>query len=285
MEKKKQVIRETIGDGKWFPGNRDQLKSMVDGYIDGAEVPKIPGRIIAAIAPHAGYVYSGRVAGHTFRALKENAVRVGMPDVVVVIGFSHSRGFKGVALMDGTVLESPLGKVELDVESVDFLAGQSDRIFLSYEPHNGEHSAENEVPFVQTAFPDAKILVGLMGDHDEATLKELVSALVSLSKKKKIVVVASTDLLHYADYDLVTSTDAETLKKISALDDAALMKSWGYQHQVCCGVMPVLAVMRYSKALGCVGGKTLMYRNSGDDNPASRGSFVVGYGSVVFSVE
>ena len=113
----------------------------------------------------------------------------------------------------------------------------------------------------------------------------LVNALVDLSKRKRIVVVASTDLLHHADYDLVKESDSKTLALISALDDEELLNRWDYSNQVCCGLMPVLTVMRYSQALGCKSGTKLYYRNSGDDNPESIGDWVVGYGSVVFSVE
>lgn len=285
INKRDEIVRRTLGAGKWFPGDAVELKSMVNGYIDRAEVPEVKGRIVAAIAPHAGYVYSGKVAGYTFRALKENAIVKDAPETVIVLGFSHSRSFRGVALMDGTMLESPLGRTELDNVSSLFLTGQSSRIFFQYGPHDGEHSAENEVPFVQTVLPKAKLVIGLMGDHEEETLNDLVSALVSLSERKKILVMASTDLLHDPDYALVGRTDAATLEKISGLDDSALMQSWGYEKQVCCGIMPVLTAMRFARAMGCVRGEVLMYRNSGDDHPESRGNWVVGYSSVVFSVE
>ena len=283
-ERKCRIVRDTIGAGRWFPGRAEQLKVMVDGFIDLADVPESAGRIVAAIAPHAGYVYSGKVDGHTFRALKENARHGISPDVVIVLGFSHSRSFRGVALMDGDALESPLGQVELDNESATFLTEQSSQIYYSYEPHDGEHSAENEIPFLQAALPGVKVVVALMGDHEADTLRVLVSGLVKLAERKSVVVVASTDLLHSDDYDLVSRTDAETLKMISALDDTALLDEWGYERQVCCGIMPVLAAMQFAKAMGSSEGKVLLYRNSGDDNPESRGEWVVGYGSVVFSV-
>jgi len=278
------AVREALGSGTWFPGNREQLALTVNGYIDEADVPKISGTIVGAIAPHAGYAYSGGVAGYTFRAARDNALAGHGPETVVVLGLSHGGGFPGVALMDGDAIQTPLGQMPLDKDAGGLLAADSSRIFFNYRPHSGEHSAENEVPFVQASLPDAKLVIGLIGDHDAQTLDELVVALDGLAKEKRILVVASTDLLHDPDYDLVVKTDKATLAKLEVLDHVAVAGSWGYSSQVCCGVGPVLAVMRFAKARGCKRGTILYYRNSGDDFPESRGNWVVGYGAVVFSV-
>jgi AmmeMemoRadiSam system protein B len=279
---KELIVRRSWGAGRWFPGQKDVLSNMVNGFMDKASVPDIKGNIMAAIAPHAGYVYSGGVAGHTFAAIRENAKPVGAPDVVVILGFSHRGGFSGVALMDGDAVQTPLGEAALDGESGSFLVSHSSRIRFEYAPHGGEHSAENEIPFVQTALPGVPIVVGLIGDHTEATLEALVDALCGLSMGKRVLVVASTDLLHDADYDRVKCTDQNTLDMIAGLNDAGLADTWDYASQVCCGIGPVLTAMRFARAQGCSSGTVLAYRNSGDDHPESRGNWVVGYGAVVF---
>jgi AmmeMemoRadiSam system protein B len=283
--KKEKTVRCALGGGRWFPADKKELGSMVGEYIKEAKVPKVEGRIMAVMAPHAGFIYSGKVAGHTFRAVQENVKTAGKPDVVVVIGFGHRAGFPGVALMDGDILSTPLGDVELDVEAGVELAKRSERIVFAYEPHEGEHSAENEIPFVQSALPGVKIVVAIIGDHDARTIEEFVSALKSLSATKKVLVVASTDMLHDASYDLVTKTDRETLKKIEALDHESLAGSWTYSRQVLCGIGPVLTAMKYAEGQGCKRGTVVHYRNSGDDFPESRGNWVVGYGSVVFAAD
>lgn len=278
------VIRSTIGSGRWFPGNGRQLEYMVTGYINAAESPAVNGRIVAAIAPHAGFPFSGKVAGYTFKAIKDNAAAGNTPDVAVVIGFSHRQGFQGVALMDGAAIRSPMGEVELDKESAEFLVSRSGRIFFDYSPHNGEHSAENEIPFIQAALPGVKLVVAIMGDHDQQTQQDFADALGALSGRKKILVIASTDMLHHADYDLVKRTDKLTLKYLEDMDDQVLVKTWNYSNQVFCGIAPVLTAIRFARDRGAVKGKILYYRNSGDDHPEGRGSWVVGYGSAVFSV-
>ena len=279
------VTRQAHGSGRWFPGNRQELKQMVESYIRNAQPESVEGRIVAAISPHAGFIYSGKVAGFTFRAIKDNARKAGQPETVVVLGFSHSRGFPGVALMDGDFIETPLGKGALDTESAEILAGASPRIFFNYGPHRGEHSAENEIPFVQAALPDARMVVALMGDHDPETLDALVGALDALSGKKRLLVVASTDMLHDPSYDLVTKTDKKTLLKLQAMDCEGLEKIWGYDKQILCGIGPVLAVMKFARGKGVKKGSVLYYRNSGDDFPESRGRWVVGYGAAVFAVD
>lgn len=281
----KRIVRRAHGEGRWFPGDEKTLSRMVNTFVETAEVPEIKGRIVAGIAPHAGYVYSGKTAGYTFRALKDSAAAGNEPDTVVVIGFSHGAAFGGVALMDGDAIATPLGEVGLDNEAADLLVKGRDRIRRDYAPHAGEHSAENEIPFVQAALPKAKLVVAMFGDHEKTTLDQLVAGLNELAAKKKIVVVASTDLLHDPDYDLVSGTDRDTLKKIAALDMKELAASWSPRKQVCCGLMPVLTAMRFAHDRGSKGGKVLYYRNNGDDDPSSRGNWVVGYGSVIFTVE
>lgn len=278
------IVRSALGAGRWFPGNREELKTLVDRYMEDARVDKVNGRIVGAIAPHAGYVYSGKVAGYTFRAIRDDANTWGPPDTVVVLGIRHRGGFQGVALMDGDVLRTPLGDTVIDKGGAAVMASISPRIYFDYSAHAGEHSAENEVPFIQAALPGTPIIVGLVGDHDPRTLDDLVAALDALSKKKKILVVASSDMLHDPDYSLVTRTDKESLEMVKAMDYTGIQKDWGYSRQTFCGVGPVVAVMRFAKLKGCEKGTVLYYRNSGDDFPESRGRWVVGYGSAVFAV-
>lgn len=279
-----RVVRQAVGAGRWFSGSPVELRQQVEGFIARAETPSLPGRLVAALAPHAGFVYSGKVAGYTFRAIKENAGTYGAPDTVVVLGFTHRGGFTGLSLMDGDALETPLGEVTLDRETSEFLVQQSPLIKFNYYPHKGEHSAENEVPFVQVALPDTPVVLALLGGHDLETVDALVAGLESLSRRKRILLLASTDMLHDASYEHVTATDEETLKIVATMDHGAIMRSWSAQHQTFCGICGVLTAIRFAADLGCPQATVLHYRNSGDDYPESRGEWVVGYGAVVFAV-
>jgi AmmeMemoRadiSam system protein B len=283
-ERTERVVHEALGGGRWFPGGRRALSSMVDECMEGAAGTAAGGRIVGAISPHAGYVYSGKVAGYVFRAARDAAQAGTAPATVVVIGLSHRGAFQGVALMDGDAVSTPLGETPLDRESGAALAAGDARIYFDYTPHGGEHSAENQIPFVQAALPEAKLVVGIIGDHDPRTIDALAAALTHLAREKEILVVASTDLLHDPDYDKVSRTDRATLKQIESMDVEALERDWSYARQVCCGIGPVLATMKFAGSRGCDRGTVLHYRNSGDDFPDSRGNWVVGYGAVVFTV-
>lgn len=278
-----QVMNSAFGGGRWFPDDKSKLIGMVDEFLETAQVSNTEGRIIGAIAPHAGFQFSGKIAGLTFRAIKNGTKGTNTPETVVILGFTHRQPFRGVAIMDGDAMETPAGVSTLDKPAAAILTKGRERLFLNSAAHKGEHSAENEVPFVQRALPDAKLVIALIGDHDDKTLSELVAALVELGRQRRILVVASSDMLHDSDYDLVSKTDRLTLKKVNEMDHIGLMKEWRGDRQIFCGIMPVLAVMRFAGTQGSRTGTVLGYRNSGDDDPSSRGSWVVGYGSVVFT--
>ncbi|MFC1463042.1 AmmeMemoRadiSam system protein B [Verrucomicrobiota bacterium] len=278
-----ETIHRAVGAGRWFPGNPDRLHAEVAGYVDDAAPPPVAGRIVSVIAPHAGYAYSGKVAGYAFRAIRDSAEAGHKPETVVVLGVSHGRGFPGVALLEGSALSTPLGKAPLDMDAADILVDASPVMNFNPVPHQGEHSAENEVPFVQHILPGTGMVVALAGDHEKRTVDGLVQALCALCERKSTVVVASTDMLHNADYELVSRTDRATLEKVAGMRHAEVASSWDYSNQVFCGIAPVLAAMRFAESQGCTEGTVLYYCNSGDDFPESRGSWVVGYGAVVFA--
>lgn len=281
-QKNQQVVRRTHGDGRWFPGDKAALSKMINAYIGAAKVSPIKGRIIGAISPHAGYIYSGPIAGYVFRVIKEQAAKGEAPDTVVILGLCHRGGCRGVALMDGDAIRSPLGEMALDKDAATLLTSNRPSIYLNYAPHNDEHSAENVIPFVQAVLPNARLVVGLIGDQDPKTLNEMVVGLVELAKVKKILVIASSDMLHDPDYTLVTRTDQASLKMVAALQTPELLKRWSYENQIFCGMSAVVVTMRFAEKQGCREGIVLRYRNTGDDYPESRGSWVVGYAAVVF---
>lgn len=286
MAQTEPVIRTTHGDGRWFPGNPGELQSMISQFIERAQpMPAITGRIVSAIAPHAGYIYSGPVAGYTFRAIRDNIRQTGnQPDTVIVIGFSHRGAYPGIALLDGDHIQSPLGRSPLDRKAGQRLVDRFPAIRWDPRPHNGEHSAENLIPFVQGILPKTPLVVALMGDHSAATVEGFVKALETLAGEQSILVISSTDLLHDPDYQRVRKTDQATLDIMARLDTTALAKRWSPDEQVCCGIGTVQTAMRFASSQGGRQGTLLHYRNSGDDFPESRGSWVVGYGAMVFAI-
>lgn len=283
MSVKNPVIRPASGAGKWFPGVRGELQLFIADALENAFIPEIKKPIIAAIAPHAGYVYSGATSAYTYRAIQESCLIHGAPDTVIVLGFSHREQIPGVAIMDGDAFSTPLGTTPLDQDSAGLLLKADSRIKFEYRPHMGEHSLENQVPFIQTVLPAASLVMVMIGPRDTGLLAPLADALARLAAKKKILVVASSDMLHDPSYEQVRKTDQATLRKVVGMDIQGVMHDWDYSHQVFCGIGPVVAAMTYAKQLGCKKATLLRYRNSGDDFPESRGEWVVGYGAVAFT--
>jgi AmmeMemoRadiSam system protein B len=155
---------------------------------------------------------------------------------------------------------------------------------VDYRPHIGEHSAENQIPFLQAILPATPLVIALIGSHEPAILDALAAALRKLSREKTILVVASSDMLHDPDYDHVRKTDQATLKKVAAMDITGVLRSWNYTQQVFCGIAPVVTAMKFAGHQGCSKAVILRYRNSGDQFPESRGQWVVGYSAIAFPV-
>lgn len=277
------LIHETQGQGRWYPAARDVLARAVDGYLTAAGPQRGDGRLVGLIAPHAGYAYSGSVAGYAYRALRDQAGD-DPPPTVVILGFCHRQAFPGVALLGGDGLCSPLGTARLDRAATDWLVETHPIFAWDAEPHAGEHSADNQVPFVQRALPEAALVIGLFGEQRADTVAQVAVALCALARRTRVIVIASTDLLHDPDHERVRRVDGETVRDLVTMDTAALWRRWRPDFQVCCGIGPVQALLTYARAKGVSAGTLLCARNSGDELPKSRDTWVVGYAAMAFSV-
>ena len=284
MEFDTTTIREAVGAGRWFSSSTEDLTKEVDNYINSAlsKIPKIEGKILGCISPHAGFRFSGPTAGYDFAALKKDAELHGQPNTVFIIGFSHSSHFDYAAVMDGKGIQSPIGTSEIDFDSIKIMCNGRKNIKCWYKPHNGEHSAENELPFVQRAFPKAKVVMILVGTHETDVFKEVADGLYEVSKKKKIYVVASSDMLHNESHSLVEKVDRETIALTEKMDVQGLLKEWSYDNQIYCGITAVIPTMMYCRKQNCKKAITLDLTNSELVTKRMNSGYVVGYGAVVF---
>ena len=274
---------EACGSGRWFPSDGMRLRGLLNRFIDEADaLVEAPREIVGGIAPHAGLDISGPVAAYTFAALRKSCRQFGVPDFVSVLGFSHRESYPALALLNAEAFRTPMATSAIATDAVETLCGSCGHIVADSEPHFGEHSAENIIPFVQHVLPDCPLLVGLFGTHDDHVCGEIASAFRALMAGRHGLLLASTDLLHDPDYDRVTTTDSETLRQIAALDRAGLRERWHPHNQVCCGLAPVTTMLDALVGVEGIGGRILRYRNCGDDYPETRGEWVVGYGAVVF---
>jgi AmmeMemoRadiSam system protein B len=249
--------------GMFYSDKPQELAAGVRAFLAQATLDPLPRCPKALIAPHAGYIYSGAIAGSAYASLSTRAQEVTR---VVLLGPSHRVGFAGVATSGASVFETPVGPIAIDREAVAALV--KDGLAREFEPaHENEHSLEVQLPFLKQVCPDARVIPLLTGDEDWQAATRI---LVHLWGGDETLIVISSDLSHYHDYDTTQRLDAATAKAIESLEAGAI------DHQQACGATCVNALLSLSrdKSLACT---TLDLRNSGDTaGPRNR---VVGYGA------
>ena len=184
--------------------------------------------------------------------------------------------------MDGKGIKTPITTSEIDFDSIKIMCNGRKNIKCWYKPHYGEHSAENELPFVQRAFPKAKVVIILVGTHDTEVYQEVADGLYDVSKQKKIYVVASSDMLHNESHALVEKVDRETIALTEKMDVKGLLKEWSYENQIYCGISAIIPTMIYCIKQNCKKAMTLNLTNSELVTKRMNSGYVVGYGAVIF---
>ena len=262
--------------GAWYPGSFDSLLQAVDAYLDRATGDVVPGEVVGLIAPHAGYMYSGQVAAHAYRQLREKKADY---DTVVVIGPSHRYALEGYGITAVERFETPLGPVSLDREVLNDLGSHIH--MLMYLSADEEHSLEIQLPFLQRALASFKLVPIMMGEPSLEVCQELGEALGAVLRGRRALVVASSDLSHYRDYDETVALDRQIVEQVSTFDAMGLSQLLSEGKAEACGGGPMVATMLAAKALGADQSAVLKYANSGDVS-GNRGN-VVGYLAAAFS--
>ncbi|PIU41323.1 MAG: hypothetical protein COS99_06050 [Candidatus Omnitrophica bacterium CG07_land_8_20_14_0_80_42_15] len=269
-------VKQSDLAGSWYPGTKEELSNQINYYLDQAGTPKIDGKIIAIISPHAGLQYSGPVAAYSYKAVAGMAV-----DTVVVIGFSHKLDYDGVAVFDREAYGTPLGVISTDMDVVKKLTSYNKKITSYPAAFEGENSIELEIPFLQSVLKDFKLVMVAIGEQTEENDKIIADALYNaLKDKDKILLVGSTDLHHFFPYDETNKIDKSTVDIIKAFDPARLYsENILAGGRLMCGPGAVCATMTAAKELGADKLEVLKYANSGDT--AGDKTRVVGYVSAV----
>lgn len=274
---------ESEFDGSFYTDNAAELRTTVRGYIDAA--PQNPDiQAWAWIAPHAGYVYSGPIAGYTWRQIEKIA-----PSRVVVIAFTHRPWSSdgrlrntGIATTTAAAFNTPLGAVQVDVEEAAALVKETKLITDDRALFGGEHSLEVQLPFLQVAAPQARLVPLMFGNQDDPAVIQGLADLLArrYAGDPTTVVVVSTDMSHYLQYDAAVEIDSTMLKNVVELNADAIGPCPAAPHGGFCGSALVMALTKAQKKLGWPKPIVLNYRNSGDTAGDRRK--VVGYGAVQF---
>lgn len=268
MEK---AIRKSAIAGSWYPGQPDVLAQDVRHYMDQAVVPELPAKPVAVVSPHAGYLYSGPVAGHAYGVLAGRSYAR-----VVVISPSHRAYFPFVSLWDEGGYETPLGVIAIDTAFCRRLSAQSASIQGDRRPHLAEHALEIQLPFLQSVLGSFQLCPIIMGQQDLHTCTELAKALATaVDHPDDTLVVASSDLSHFHPYDQAARMDSKVARLIESFDIAGLNRALESGDSEACGGGPIMSAMLYAQAIGRATARVIKYANSGD--VTGDRSSVVGY--------
>ena len=260
------LVRHAAVAGQFYPDDPQELRADVERFLAAAKavetVPK------AVIAPHAGYFYSGPIAGSAYAGLARGRDSIRR---VVLLGPSHHVAFAGLATSSAEAFESPLGRVPVDMKALDLLLSRLPQVTTRDEAHRHEHSLEVQLPFLQVALGEFQLVPLVVGDATAAAVGEVLDTLWGGAET---CIVVSSDLSHYLNYKTAQQTDSATARSIEALDWARL------EGEQACGCRPIRGLLKVAKERGlCC--RTVNLRNSGDT--AGRRDRVVGYGAFVFT--
>jgi AmmeMemoRadiSam system protein B/AmmeMemoRadiSam system protein A len=254
---------------------------MVDESLENANVPQLP-TPVAIVSPHAGYVYSGHVAGHNYALLRGRTL-----ERVVVISPSHVESFQGASVYDGGGYATPLGVIPVDVDFAKRLAESSPRISMSGNGHDhqqrqrGEHALEVQLPFLQRVLTDFRLVPIVMGEQSYETCRALGVALANMIDGPGTIIVASSDLSHFHGYDEAVRLDSKVCGAVERWDYYSLSRNFSTRTWEACGGGPIVAAMIAAERLGANKAIVLDYANSGDV-PVGDRDRVVGYMSAAF---
>jgi len=199
---------------------------------------------------------------------------------VILIGPSHRDAFAGISIFGGDGFETPLGVIPIDTEVARRMSESCKGVMLSDMGHRMEHALEVQIPFLQTALPESRIVPVTMGLQDRQTCESFAACMSHVLKDSDAIIIASSDLSHFHAYEDAAKMDARSASYVEAFDPDGFMDALEARSIEACGGGPVAATMMASKQLGATSAKILHTCNSGDIS-GDRSS-VVGYAAALF---
>jgi len=255
----------------FYAGTRESLTAQIERCL----VPDAPKeKALGVVSPHAGYDYSGPVAGELWS-------KVVVPETVVILAPNHHGMGELISIWPEGLWQTPLGDVQVDQEITDAITAACSLVQPDPSAHGREHSAEVRVPFIQYFREDVRLAAVVIADHRLEPLQQLGEALAEVvaGTEREVLVVASSDLSHFETQTKANELDGMALDKVVAMDEEGLWRVVHNKGISMCGVSPTIAMLTCAKKLGATEATLLRYQTSGDvTGDMSR---VVGYGAVV----
>jgi len=271
-------IRKAVVAGMFYAGTARELREQIEWCykheLGPGSMPKVndkgPREIVAIVAPHAGYYYSGPVAAHAYKELADD----GIFDTAVILGPNHTGHGYPVSLWTGAVWNTPLGEVEINEKLAQRLLGEV--IKADETAHIHEHSIEVQLPWLQHLYKRVKIVPIAMLAQDLETARTVGKAIAQAGDN--LVIIASSDFTHYEPHSVAEEKDGAVIEAIVGLDEEELYKQCELLDCTMCGYGPVASAIVAAKEMKAKRANLLKYATSGDTS----GDFsrVVGYGSI-----
>jgi hypothetical protein len=266
--------------GAFYPDNPVLLKTAIEEYLAKAERLEVAGDIYGIVAPHAGYVYSGWVAAFAYKQVQGLQY-----DAVIIISPSHTKAFRGSCIFDGDAYVTPLGESMVDKEMAYQISKVNDLVSYGRDGHEwkgsrSEHALEVQIPFIQVALPNTKIIPIVMGSQDNQSSDALFKAITKIIQKsgKKVLIVASSDLSHFHESSVAKKMDSEIVKTFNRYDYFKLGLYCFSRNWEACGGGPIVVAMMVAEKLGANKAQSVKCANS-SESPYIKGDkkSVVGY--------
>ncbi|MFT7538972.1 MAG: AmmeMemoRadiSam system protein B, partial [Lysobacterales bacterium] len=260
---------------KFYAGEPKKLNEHLDRLFATANVKPYKHHADIVIAPHAGYIYSGSVTAHAFKAVQSNNY-----ETVIILAPSHYYPTDTVSVWAQGGFKTPLGMAAIDEEMAMRILAIDERITFDASVYDKEHSVEVEIPFIQKTFPKAKIVPMIMGGIDFSLMVKVAKGLREIiGDRQDVLIVVSSDMSHYFDDVTARKLDGNAIRTIQKYDIEGIIRN-NNKTLAIDGVVPVLTAMLYAKDKGLKYIDKIKYAHSG--HVSGDMNRVVGYAGIVF---
>jgi MEMO1 family protein len=270
-------VREPVAAGQFYPDDANQLRQEVRSFIDKAQKVDLKSSVMGLVVPHAGYSYSGLVAGLGYKQIMGRKY-----DVVIVFSPSHHDPFMGATIYPGESYQTPLGKVSIERELAAQIVQQCPGIKFSDLGHREEHSLEVQLPFIQVTMPQVPIVPIVVGGYDGPMLEKMAEGLSVVFKARHVLLIASSDFYHGNSYEECEATNTRTINGILAMKPAVLCDGFLKENYQACGGGPIVLMQTTLLRMGAKNA-VLLGRTNSNDVTGQRGGYVVGYAAIAIT--
>jgi MEMO1 family protein len=275
------AVRTPAVAGRFYPGRAEELLREIRQYTSPGKTSPETGRIAAlgCVAPHAGYIYSGGVAGAVYAHLE-------IPERCVILCPNHTGKGRALAIMANTTWQTPLGEVAADADLGARLLRRFPALQEDSAAHRGEHAIEVQLPFLQAGQPELKIVPIVIGTSDFDVLRGLGVAVADAiagrraeDPEEKVLIVASSDMNHYESDAITRVKDHKAIERVLAMDARGLWEVVMNEDISMCGFAPTIVMLTAAKLLGATSATLVKYATSGDVSGDYES--VVGYAGII----